>query len=372
MQYRVIAGQLVREEVFLANSAEFATFALKPATRVDVAGTVIEHNRLSRFEQSIIEAADFEPAPIVPGGPLCIQIKHVYTGKYPKGGFLRPDRQDMLIASALKDYSVYAPATRAVNFLSRDIRAKSLLSRPRPTEEGTPIVAYYPAVIADSLTLSLEMTFDQFDNSLFQGISKAFETLGGLPLFMSKAGFLLLGSNLVRLAGDAADRLIDGRPKFSQTLDLNFLPQNGPTTIAELRVICNRAFDVSGYDYDWQKGLVSKHDQQPYQGDEPYIVLLIDGAAREGLRDFVPAAISAATLDRFFGARQGSEVAIDGFLSAMRLWNDFNFRTEAERIAQKLSQANLQDAERQALLIRHRALLANILTDELRPATSFD
>jgi hypothetical protein len=50
--------------------------------------------------------------------------------------------------------------------------------------EGTPIVAYSPAVLTDAMTISLEFAFDAFPEELFQQVSKAFGSLAGVPLLL--------------------------------------------------------------------------------------------------------------------------------------------------------------------------------------------
>lgn len=366
MQYRVFAGELIPEVQFLERRSDVVALMDQKSRSLTLGGEEFDHARLMSFAASVDAVADFVPTPIRPGGPLCVQIRHVYTGKYPEGGFLKSSKQPMILTSALKDYAVFAPSTRAINFLTT-AKAKAPLTTPKATEAGTPIVAYYPAVVADSLTLTLDIAFDGFDDTLVRGIAGAFTALGGLPIFASIGGFLIAGGSLIKLAGDTADRLIDGTPKFSQTLDLNFQPSNGPVVAADLRVVCNRSFDPSPYRYDFGVGLVSKSNNQPYAGDEPYIVLLIDGAERQNLKSFAPTAATAGQLDKFFGAKPGAEVAIDGFVGAMKLWNDFHYRSEADDVKKQLQDPSLTEAQKKALNDKLAALIKNIQTDELKP-----
>jgi len=366
MQYRVLAGELIPEVHFLEHKSDLVALVNKEDHSFSLAGAPIDHVKLKGFSAAVKAVGGFVPTPLTPNGPLCVQIRHVYTGKYPKGGFLKSDEQPMVLTSALKDYATYAPATRAVNFLTR-VEAHKALTTPSATEAGTPIVAYYPAVVADSLTLTLDMAFDGFDESLVAGIGNAFKDLGGLPIFATIGGYLIAGGSLIKLAGDTADRLIDGTPKFSQTVELNFRPENGPVIGADLRVVCNNSFDPSGYRYDFGKGLISKTGDKVYDGDEPYIVLLIDGAERESLKNFAPTAITAAQLDKFFGAKPGAEVAIDGLVGAMKLWNDFTYREQADAVAKKMADSSLSADQKKVLKDKFDALVKNIQSDELKP-----
>ena len=76
----------------------------------------------------------------------------------------------------------------------------------------------------------------------------------------------------------------------------------------------------------------------------------------------------AAVLERFFNAREGAEVALDTVVSAMKLYNDWKFRDQAKGVKQKLdalSDKNSDEAKK--LTERSQALLANILTEEMKP-----
>ena len=119
--------------------------------------------------------------PIGLGRPLTVQIRHVYTGKYPKKGFIG-GAKDIAVVSGVRDYSVFAASARALNFIERGPKPGSHLKTPNAFVQGTPVVAYYPALTADSLTLSLELAVDDFPQDFVDTLGGAFESLGGVPL----------------------------------------------------------------------------------------------------------------------------------------------------------------------------------------------
>lgn len=81
---------------------------------------------------------DFEPVGI--GKPLTIEIRHIYTGQYPKtrsfgrGGQRR--NQGMLVTSAMKSIATFDAAPRAVNFLTKNVTGGKNLSNPSLQKRG--------------------------------------------------------------------------------------------------------------------------------------------------------------------------------------------------------------------------------------------
>jgi hypothetical protein len=175
-----------------------------------------------------------------------------------------------------------------------------------------------------------------------------------------------LGS-LVRLIGDTADKLVDGRPKLNETLVLNFNPANGPTTPAQIYVMCATDFPRDRYRFDWAKGLVEADTNKAYDGDEPYVVLLVDGAPRDDLKQFGPTAASSAIIERFMGGKPGSEVSIGAFVDAVKLYNDYQFRQQADRLKKELAAPEITAEVKAVLERKYAAAIANIQEDDLKP-----
>lgn len=122
--------------------------------------------------------------PIGLNQPLAVMIRHVYTGEFPRK-LLLGKRKDMLVTSAIKDVAVFNASARAVNFLRQNVAPNSGFSSPAATEQGTPLVFYTPAVISPSTILTLDITFDEFPDDVFNKVHSVISGLAGLPVFSS-------------------------------------------------------------------------------------------------------------------------------------------------------------------------------------------
>ena len=143
----------------------------------------------------------------------------------------------MLVTSAFKDMSVFSAAPRAVNFMRKGVSAFGSINSPAATEEGTPLVSYTPAVTSPSTILTLEIVFDQFPDQLFQTVSSALSSIGGIPLFLPANGYLMAASSVLKLAGNLGQALFDGSPVFSATETLDFNIPGGEDASADFRVV---------------------------------------------------------------------------------------------------------------------------------------
>ena len=86
-----------------------------------------------------------------------------------------------------------------------------------------------------------------------------------------------------------------------------------------------------------------------YDGDEPYVVLLLDGRRQDAFKDFTPTAATAAMLERFLRQKDGSEVVISTIVDAVKLHSDLRHRREADRLVEQLGGLDPGSAEAQAL-----------------------
>jgi hypothetical protein len=299
--------------------------------------------------------------PIGLGKPLTILIREIYTGRHPTKGFLGSSAKPMAVVTGLKDYSVYAASSRAVNFLQNDIRPKTRFKAPSTFNDGTNVVAYSPAVVTDSFHFTVEMAFDRFDGGLFEILSKGLSAAAGIPILMPAAGYLMAAGGLIKIGSELADGLIDGKAAFSVTDSLDFNMPGVAAPTADFRVMCN--FDASGMRYDPARGLLNK-DGTVYNGDEPYVVVSLDGAVRKNLESFAPTVAAAGVMKQFFNARNGAEVSMTALIEGMKLANDMKYRGEAEDLKKQLAAASAED--KAALQARLDALNKNILSDVLK------
>lgn len=308
---------------------------------------------------------DFTPIGL--NKPLTIRIAHVYTGRFPG----KDRRNDFLLTSAIKAYSVFNAAPRAINFLTPDVPQRHSMTAPAAVDKGTPLVFYTPAVTDASLTLTLEMGFDRFPRELFTEISNGFQSIGQLPIFMPWSGFILAGAQLVRLIGDIGERLFESRAEFSRTETLDFALPGFDRPEAAFRILTNPGFDASGLTFSPRRGLVERGDPNKlYDGDEPYIVVSLDGAKDSQLEQFTPTLASAELLHRFFGSERKSSAAIDAIVEAAKLANDMKFRRNADQLSREIELLKNDGAEQgeiDKLSARRDALIENIGATELKP-----
>ena len=107
-------------------------------------------------------------------------------------------------------------------------------------------------------------------------------------------------------------------------------------TVAAFRILAGSTFDVTGFQYKDGEGLLDTHGRK-YGGDEPYIVISLDGKQRDNLKTFVPTVASAAVLQRFFQLQDGAQVAIDTVVQGLQLASDLKYRDQALSLKAKIA-----------------------------------
>ncbi len=339
--YHVLGRSVLTKKAFQVQAAEVAERALQ-----------LEANTAA-FTQ------------IGPGLPLAVQIRHVYTGQFPKQSFFST-KKDMLVTSAMKDVAMFSAATRAVNFLCKGVAPGTRFDTPQATEQGTPLLWYTPAVTSSSTILTLDIVFDEFPDEILGKVSNAVQGLAGLPIFLPASGYLMIASTVVRLAAGLGQALFDGAPVFTATETIDFDTPGAPIAEAEFRVICNPDLDASEFKFIPKRGLVDPKDRE-YDGPEPYIVISLDGKKRDEWTTFSATVASAAVMQKFFNVKESGEATLDTVVEAMKLFNDSKFRAQVDAVDRKLSAIDPASSEFQELTERRKALAANILTDVLRP-----
>lgn len=322
-------------------------------------------SRSTRERSSVRGATEFTPIGI--NKPLSIRIAHVYTGRFPG----RDRRNDFLLTSAIKAYSVFNAAPRAINYLTPNVPRRHSMVAPAAVDKGTSLVFYTPAVTDASLTLTLEMGFDRFPGELFDEVASGFQSIGQLPIFLPWSGYILAGAQLVRLLGNIGERLFETQAEFSRTETLEFALPGFDRPEAAFRILVNPSFDASGLTFSPRRGLVMKNEEgKLYDGDEPYAVISLDGAKDRQLEQFTQTLASAELLTRFFGSERKSSTVIDAIVEAAKIANDLKFRREADIVSREietLTASGAQEAEIHKLRARRDALVENIGSDELKP-----
>ena len=303
---------------------------------------------------------------IGPGKPLSMIFRHVYTGRFPKSSVFGGSRKDVLLTSAVRDvFTTFNAAPRAVNMIKRRVPQKGNITGVDATENGTPLVFYSPAVTMVSTTATIEMSFDDFPDELVSRIGSAISQAGGIPLF-GPYGPVMIGVGMaIKLVSTVVNSLTDSRAEFSVTERLEFeLPDSQAAKPGHL-VLCEQSFDPTLFMFELGTGLVS--NGKPYDGDEPYIVLLLDGKKQDAFKDFTPTAATAALLEKFLNQKEGSEIVIGSIIDAIKVFNDVRFRREADRLSTELKNLDPNGAEGKALKKKIDALIANIGDQLLKP-----
>jgi hypothetical protein len=303
---------------------------------------------------------------IGPGKPLSMIFRHVYTGRFPKGSLFGGARKDVLLTSAVRDvFTTFNAAPRAVNMIKRRIAPKSGITGVDATENGTQLVFYSPAVTMVSTTATVEMSFDDYPDELVSRIGSAISTAGTIPLF-GPYGPVMIGVGMaIKLASTVVNTLTDSRAEFSVTERLEFELPDGKAAKAGHLVLCEPSFDPTPFTFEVGKGLVT--NGKPYDGDEPYVVLLLDGKKQDAFKDFTPTAATAALLGKFLNQKEGSEIVLGSIIDAIKVFNDVRFRREADRLSSDLDNLDPNSDEAKALKKKIDALVANISDQLLKP-----
>jgi hypothetical protein len=304
------------------------------------------------------------------GKPLSIILRHVYTGRFPKGSGFGGSRKDFLLTSAVKDvFTTFNAAPRAVNMVRRRVTPGTGIAGLDATENGTPLVYYSPAVTTVSTTATVEMAFDDYPDELVSRIGNAISTAGGIPLF-GPYGPVMIGVGLaIKLVSTVVNVLSDVKAEFSVSERLEFELPGGDPLDPGYRVLCEPSFDPMhlSLQFKLNVGLIDQQGR-PYDGPEPYVVMLLDGKKQDAFKDFTPTAATAALLERFLQQKDGSDVVISTIVDAVKLYNDVRFRREADRLKEQLGGVNANSPEGQALKKKMDAMLANVGEQLLKPA----
>jgi hypothetical protein len=320
-------------------------------------GTVTLPEFLANFTSD--RDALFQPVGI--GKPATLMLRHVYTGRFGK--------KDMLLTSAVRDpFTTFNLATRAINLMPKRVPRKAHIKGPAATENGTELVYYINALTAQALTLTFDMAFDDFPDELVNEIGGAITTAGGIPIFGPYSGILLGVGMAVKLISKFANALVDARPEFTVTEKLEFQVPGSPIPTSGYKVLSTASLNKDDFSFDLDLGLIHKDTKKPYDGDEPYIVFMLDGTQNDSFKNFTPTAASAAMLSRFLSQKEGSQVAIETITDAFKLYSDLRYRREADRLQAEIAKLPEGSEERKKLEERRAAAIANILEQLLKPS----
>lgn len=345
--YHTFGQELVNRDEFLTRAAEF-----ERSVSFDV-GTVTTGGGVRPFTN------------IEFGSPLSILIRRVYTGRFPERKMFG-SRRPMLITSAIKDISTSSAAAQALNIVKTTVTPHSVFAGPSAREEGTALLYYSPAIASSLITVSIQMVFDDFDDELFKRASQLFTSLSGVPIFIPASGYLLGAASILKLASDAGNALFSGRAALDENIELDFSFGGGSIPQPGFWVLSSAPLDLKRFQFDPANGLIEKSTGGAYNGEDPVIVLSLDGTIQPSLVSFTPLMASASLLGRFMSQKEGSEVMTDTVLSAMKVFSDVTYRKKADELRQQISALTQGNEIRQKLEAQFNALNASIAEPSLR------
>lgn len=371
--YNALGEALVTQDELYENADELGN--LRDAVEEEAGAATVElstgqvtsENLITSYTAATGERVPFEPVGL--GKPLTVEIRHVYTGRFPETNFWGAREADMMVTSAIRSIAAFNAAPRALNFLEKGVQPNSNVRSVTATEQGTPVIYYVPALVERASVLTLEAGFNNFPEETFDMVSSAFEEAAGIPLFFSAGAYLLAAGTITKILAHLADNLIDTSPEFRATEPLSFLRPGDIPPAADFRLIVEGDVEPAllrehavGSD-----GVLRDSNGEPYSGDTPYVVISLDGRKNEEYEAFAPTAASATLLDRFFGLNDGQEKPLGPLLDALKLYNDLKFRQKADELAKDLEGLDPNSERYEQKKKEYDATVANILNDLLRP-----
>jgi hypothetical protein len=351
--YRPLEGEILQvskyQSIAHADEADNISFAVQP---VSAAG-----DKFRAFQ------------PIDFGKPLSILIRKIYTGRFPEK-HLFSSQKPMLVSSAIRDITTTSAGARALNVLKKAVDPGSVFSGSAADEDGTSLVYYSPAMASPFVTITLTMIFEDFPQELFDRASTLFGSLAGVPIFAPAMGYLLGASTVIKLTGNIGSQILNGHPALSENIQLDFSFGGGVMPTPGFWILSSGTVDTSKYQFDPNKGLIDKSTSSPYDGPDPIIVMTVDGGKVDGITNFTPLLAGASVLGRFFNQKDGSEVAMDTALDAVKLLNDLTYRKKAEETKARLASLPDGSPDRQKLQDALKAFNTNIGESRLKLADS--
>ena len=378
MLYYVQGSALITKEEFVETIKNYDVQAFYDAVSKGLTTKTIKFSTgelsIDNVLKGFVATAGAPPVPFKPigtGSPLTVQIREVYTGKYPSKNMFG-SKKDMLVTSAIKSITSFDAKPLAMNFLLDKVSPQSHIGRGPASKQGTPFIFYSPALIEKSLTLDISIIFDSFPEEAFTQVGKLFSEVSSVPIFLSCSVYLMAAGIITKLVGKAGEKLFDGKPMFasSDPLDIDW-PGASPLSSGFMLITSS---DVDHMDPEFRKkyqvndsGKVVDSLNNEYHGDIPFVVISLDGTPQEELTSFTSTAASAALLSRFYGIKDGQEQSMGMLLDAVKIYNDFNFRQQVDRLDAQISSLPDGNAKKDELKKKREALVNNILEDIMKP-----
>jgi hypothetical protein len=366
--FRVIGGNFITEAEYRNKREELVGLTESGDRELALSSRRTLTSRALETDKSLTDLGEEK---LGKGKPCTILIREVYTGEYPHPGIFGR-LSDLAIVSGVKSYEATNATARALNFIEKERAPYARLERGSAFTVGAPVVAYSPAVTTDSWTLTFEFGVATFPTEFIESIARSFATVAQIPMLLPYAGYLLGAGQLLKLAGNVGHALYDGIA-LSVTASIDFDLYDTDPALAGFRIISPYDFAGAGYTYNPKTGVTRagrNGKPEPYTGPGPYIVISLDGKAKDNLKSFAPLAASAAMLQRFFEVPEAGQVAVDTFIEGLKLVSDLKYHQQALDLNKQLANPNLDPAAKVRIKSQLDAALENILTKELKPKLS--
>lgn len=370
----ILGNTLVSESEFnekiksVENLAALAENGESSNDKVEMANGIISVETMKeemKFADVNGEGEELSYEPIGIGKPLSIEILTMYTGDFKKK--ISIGKRQLLLMSAIKSSVTYDSQAKAINMLVRSGKEHKYLDFSA-MEEGTRVVFYSPAVDTDSYELSFSFLADNFDKDLIDKIAKAFSIAATIPVFVTFSTLLLAGSQLLSIAAEGGNKFLQKDPMISESLRLQFGIGGLTNSVSRKILICENHEEFSGYEIkkvdEFGKisyRLFDKASNKSYSGDEPYMIINIDGRKRDSLESFTPKLATAAILEKF--GQNDTDSSLGVLEDAMTLYNDYKFKVKASKAKAELDTLTPTDANYEKQNALYKAYKANILND---------
>jgi hypothetical protein len=367
--YRVLDGQLVQEDEFRAKGTDLVKAMQATKAGVDPGPSITLDNDMV-FEVPITPsdaAVSQSFTPVKFGDPLTVDIRYVYSGNVgTKGGFLGigETKGDIAVCSGVKEWSAFKASARALNWVAPRTYKNETVKQPTALQDGTRLISYQKAVATKQVIVSVEIASAPYENQLLEKLGGAFTTAAKIPLLMPYAGYLLAAGQIVPAVGKLLETVTGGHCEWVQSEELNFGLAGTAPADAGFRVIARGTAGFDNHRFDAGTGLIGP-DGKAYTGDDPYVVVALDGAAAPELESFTASVAGAELMRRFQMGQSGQSGLIDGILDLTTIISDVKFRDEAITLKQKMK--DMSPAEKAKTQPQLDALIKNIVKSELRP-----
>lgn len=364
--FRVLGDHLISENEFAAKApaivrhVENAKAGGQPGPEI-----MLESGDPFAFKAPAVGGAESGFTPIKYGSPLLVDIRYAYSGNVGENSSILHGTGDIAVISGVKNWSAFKASARGLNWVAPKRGKRQLLAKPGALSDGCTLIAYQKAIATKQVQIGVELASASSGDPLTKVLGGAFTAAAGIPLFMPYAGALLAAGQIIPAVGKLLQAITEKRVQWQANEDLNFGIAGMNDADAGFRVIAHADPELERLRFDPAHGLVDA-DGHPYLGDQPYVVVAVDGASQTELENFTPMVASAEMLQRFKLSETGQSSGIDDLLDLMTIISDVKFRNEALGVKQKIT-ADLSADEKKKLQDRYDALVKNIIKSELKP-----